>query len=310
MGVKNILINEPDSFPTDAQKILNGIGNVYFAGVDYPRELINIVFIRLASFIDVDFHKFHPSLQIIVTPTTGENHINVEYFTSVGVKILSLKGEYGFLKNIHATSEHCVLLTLALMRKLVAAVQDVHKGNWNRYPFKGRELYGKVVFLMGYGRVGEQVAKLFNAFGCKIYAYDIRNEIVPSEMFIDPFNGFQVADIVSLHVNLEQNTIGLVDEKLLTLMKLDSVLINTSRGEILDQHCLLQLIKDEKIAGAALDVIQNEKVEQTFDFIQTITSLKQRLIVTPHIGGFTYESLEQVEVFIANRLNEILEKRE
>jgi phosphoglycerate dehydrogenase-like enzyme len=308
MDVKNILINEPDSFPLDAQKLLSGIGNVYFAGGDYPRELINIVFIRLASFIDVDFHKIHPSLQIIVTPTTGENHIDVDYFTSVGVKILSLKGEYGFLKNIHATSEHCVLLTLALMRKLLSAVHDVHKGNWNRYPFKGRELYGKVVFLMGYGRVGEQVAKLFNACGCKIYAYDIRSEKVPAEMFIDPFNGFQVADIVSLHVNLEQNTIGLVDKNLLKLMKHDSVFINTSRGEIVDQFYLLQLIIDGKIAGAALDVIQNEKVNQNHDFIQIVKSLQDKLIITPHIGGFTYESLEQVEMFVAKRLIEMLEK--
>jgi phosphoglycerate dehydrogenase-like enzyme len=295
----DILIAEPDAFPDMALTRLRQLGSVYFPP-DYVAERIEAVFVRLAQRIDYAFFCRHPSLRFIISPTTGLNHIDTAFFDRVGVRVISLKGRAAFLDNVHATAEHCVALTLSLLRRIPAAVDAVRSGVWNRYDYKGRELFGKTVLIIGYGRLGRQVDHLFSAFGAKVIAFDRDAGRVPETKFVGLEEGLAVADIVTIHVNLEKANEGLIGAEVIAQMKPSACLINTSRGELVDQDALFAQIASGRLGGAALDVLISEPEPLTEVARKSLVSLGGRLIVTPHIGGFTHESLEKVENFISD----------
>jgi D-3-phosphoglycerate dehydrogenase len=226
----------------------------------------------------------------------------MDYFSKVGVNVISLRGRTEFLSNIHATGEHTLALSLALLRKVPQAQAGVGRGEWNRYDYKGRELFGKRVFLLGYGRLGRQVAGLFSAFGCDVRAYDIDRGKVPEPMFVALEEGLAAADIVSLHVSLDETTQGLLTSDLLRRMKPDALFINTARGELLDQNALLDMLEEGRLAGAALDVLLSEPDPMDDRLKKLMGDPRINLVITPHIGGFTVESLQAVELYAASLL--------
>jgi len=304
-----ILINEPSDFPGELIAKLTSLGKVFLAGEKYDPNSIKVVFIRLAFKIDTDFLSNFPNLSHVVSPTTGLNHIDEKETIRRGIKVLSLKGHTAFLENIRATAEHTLALTLALLRRVPTASNSVIDGHWNRYLFKGIEISGKNVFLIGYGRVGAQVAKLFKAFGAKVSAYDCIREKVPHHLYTPLAKGVKSADIVSIHITFSDENRNFVDRSLLEQMSADSILINTSRGELIDQRALIELIESKKIGGAALDVLSEEPHPLTNYLLDSLSSLKGRLIVTPHIAGYTSESIFQTENYVVMLLLNELMKR-
>jgi phosphoglycerate dehydrogenase-like enzyme len=293
-----ILLNEPDGFPDEALAALKRAGDVHRADAPYPSELIEAVFIRLRDHIGAEFHVRHPALKHIVSPTTGLNHIDADYFSTMGVKVLSLQGHAAFLDTIHATAEHTLALTLGLIRRLPAAAQSVARGQWNRYAFKGSELHGKTVMLLGYGRVGRQVHALFEAFGCGIRAYDIDRSKVPAAIYADLEDGLGIADIVSVHIPLDKSTRGFLSALLLSRIKPGGILINTSRGEVVDQSAMFTMVDKGHLGGIALDVLVDEPTPVSREVLDIMNRHADRVIITPHIAGFTAESLRAVENFM------------
>jgi phosphoglycerate dehydrogenase-like enzyme len=239
-------------------------------------------------------------LKYIVSPTTGLNHIDVGYFSAVSVRVLSLQGHTAFLDTIHATAEHTLALGLALIRRLPSAAQSVARGQWNRYAFKGSELYGKTVMLLGYGRVGRQVHALFAAFGCAVRAYDIDKAKVPAAIYADLEDGLGSADIVSVHLPLDKSTHGLLSAPLLSHIKPGAILINTSRGEVVDQTAMFTMVDKGHLGGIALDVLVGEPTPVGSDVLAMMKRHADRVVVTPHIAGFTSESLRAVENFMTD----------
>jgi len=298
----NTLINEPDEFPAGALRLLREAGSVHLATNPYPANAIDTIFVRLRDRIGKDFHRRFPALRRIVTPTTGLNHIDTAYFESAGITILSLRGRTDFLVNIHATAEHTLALALALIRKLPAACNSVALGEWNRYPFKGTELFGKRIVLLGYGRLGAQVAGLFRAFGSDVRAYDRERAKVPDSLYIPLEEGVSTADLLSLHISFEPANAGWFGRDLLSRMKEGAFFINTSRGEIVDQQALLEALAQRRIAGAALDVLEGEPSPLNQRLLELANDPSLNLLLTPHIAGFTAESLEAVELYMTQVL--------
>lgn len=294
-----IQLLEPEAFPRAALRRLETIGTV-IAGETDDTSHIAAVFTRLGTVLDADFHARYPALRWVVSPTTGLNHIDLEYFGQAGVEVISLRGRTEFLDNIHATAEHTLALVLTLIRNVPAAVQDVREGRWDRYPHKGTELFGKTVLLYGYGRIGRLVAPIFHAFGCKVLAHDIVPGRVPEAMRCDPEEALAGSDILSIHLPLTRDTEGAINEAILSRLPARAIVVNTSRGEIVDQEYLLGALEAGVLAGAALDVLRDEPAPLTSQLRARIAGLGSRIIVTPHIGGFTYESLEAVEKFIVD----------
>lgn len=297
-----ILLNEPEGFPPQAVARLHAIGPVYRSDEPYPREAITTVFVRLRQRIGADFHQQHPALRWLVSPTTGHDHLAIDHFAKSGVQVISLRGRTAFLDQIHATAEHTLALLLALIRRIPAASRDVQRGEWNRYPFQGSELHGKTVLILGYGRIGRQVHALYAAFGCKVLALDAVPGRVPADLACDPAQALASADVLSVHVSLEASTQGLVDAAMLDRLKPQAVLVNTSRGEIIDQAALLARIADGRLAGAALDVLADEPAPLSATVREQLLRCGERLLVTPHIAGFTGESLSVVENHVTDLL--------
>jgi phosphoglycerate dehydrogenase-like enzyme len=303
-----ILVNESKDFPAASIKNLQHLGSVYFIGDDFNNNDIKIIFIRIAEYIDSNFLKKYPSLQYVVSPTTGLTHIDLDALEEREIKLISLKGHTKFLNNIRATAEHTLALTLALMRNITPAVKSVKDGDWDRYPFRGLELNGSSIFLVGYGRVGRQVSALFEAFGSEVYAFDIDDSVVPKNKKVSLEYGLQNAKIISIHIPYSEENIGFLSKNLLSMLRSDSILINTSRGEIIDQSALIHQLLKNKLASAALDVLCDEPMPLS-DFLRTaISKLGDRLIITPHIAGFTLESLEKVENYVSQLLIEDFSK--
>lgn len=303
-----ILITEPDRFPEEAITRLRRIADVYLLDEEYPAQRVSVAFVRLREKIGIDFHRRHPALRLVVSPTTGVDHLDLTYFSKVGIDVICLRGRTEFLENIHATAEHTLALLLALMRRVPDAVRSVSEGRWNRYPFQGRELYGKTVLILGYGRIGRQVHKLYSAFGCRVLAIDLIPERVPAELRCETSDALAFVDILSIHVNLENSTQGLVDGVLLDQLKPGAWLVNTSRGEIIDQAAVLSRVADGRLSGAALDVLVDEPNPLLDETVQSaIRDCGPRLLLTPHIAGFTLESLNIVENYVTDLLISAIE---
>ncbi|MBM6578462.1 hypothetical protein KCP91_18925 [Microvirga sp. SRT01] len=295
-----ILILEPDGFPTEAIDRLRGLGTVAIGPNAPGAGAAEVVFVRLSTTLDANFHARYPALRWIVSPTTGLNHIDLAHFAAREVGVISLRGRVDFLDHIHATAEHTLALALALIRRLAPAACDVAAGNWNRYPFKGRELFGKTVLLYGYGRIGRMVAPLYRAFGCHVLGCDIIPDRVPDDMRCDFPGILSAIDVLSIHLPLNDTTMGIVNTTLLARLSRHAIVVNTARGEIIDQPALLAALERENLAGAALDVLWGEPTPIDTALQARLAALQGRLLVTPHIGGFTYESLEMVENYIVD----------
>ncbi len=304
-----ILIAEPDGFSKKALSLLNELGDVTcypLAQEDVQTALTNydVIWIRLGLTIRKNDLPSTLHCKFIISATTGLNHIDVEEINKAGCKVLSLKGKVKFLEKITATAEHTIGLLLSLVRMIPAAHTSVLNGNWKRDFFKGRELSGKIFGILGYGRLGKIVAKYCKAFDMKIMVYDPfvivhDHEIKCAESAEELF---QSADYITIHIPLNDATYGLIGKKLLGLMKPDSCLVNTSRGEIIVEADLLTALKQKTMAGAALDVVNDEESFSESNPLVQYAQEHDNLLITPHIGGCTSDSMEKCEEFMAQLL--------
>ncbi|WKV10663.1 NAD(P)-dependent oxidoreductase [Marivirga harenae] len=213
--------------------------------------------------------------------------------------------------NRDALAEHAIGMILTLFNKINIADQEVRNGIWDREGNRGVELMGKTIGLIGYGNMGEAFAKRLSSFGCKILAYDsektgFSNEYV-KEVNLEEI--FKEAQILSLHIPMNLQNKGLINYEFLNKFSNLDYLINTSRGEVLVLKDLLKLLKDGEIKGAALDVLENEKIRslasEELSVFQEITQLKQ-VLFTPHVAGWSFESYEKINKILYHKIKKLI----
>lgn len=310
-----ILIGEPLDFSKTVVEKLTAYGEVELKSIKEEdlEEILNnydIFWFRLAFQINENVLSEHNRCKILATPVTGIDHIDENLCTKLGIKIICLRGEKEFLKEVRATAEMAIGLTISLMRNIVPAAQSVQKGEWKRDLFRGYELYNKTFGIIGFGRLGEIVAQYAQAFDMKVLAYDI---YLPKPAMADVVFTASIeelvgqADIVSLHVNYQDSTHHLIDESVLRKFKKGAYLINTSRGGLVDEKALLKAIDLGHLAGAALDVLQNESELTVYNPLIQYSQNHSNLLIVPHIGGNSYESFTKTEHFIADKITALLE---
>ncbi len=311
----SILVAESNGFPRAAAETLRLAANLKLADLDRNQLLrearaADVLWVRLRNLIDAEVIEAAPRLKIIVTPTTGLNHIDLVEAERRDIQILSLRGETEFLKEVRATAEHTIGLILALVRNTAAASASVLKGAWNRDLFRGDELYGKTVGVVGYGRLGRIVARHLRAFEMRVLTYDPQlnpTSVEDGVEFVSLPELLRQADIVTLHVNLCAETSGFFGALQFAAMKRGARLINTSRGELIDEQALLAALSSGHLAGVALDVLSNENSGgmENHPLIKYARH-HPNLLITPHIGGCTSESMEKTELFLAEKLGRAL----
>jgi D-3-phosphoglycerate dehydrogenase len=306
-----ILNAEPEGYSAEARSILAGAGEVV------ERELrrgelierlggFDVLIVRLGHTIDREVIDAAPRLRAVVSATTGLDHVDVPHAESRGVAVLSLAGETEFLRGITATAEHTWALLLALVRRIPAAVRSVAAGRWDRDAFRGRQLSGKRLGVVGFGRVGRQVAGYGQAFGMRVAAFDPGSGQTPAgvDRIVTLEELVERADVLTLHVPFRPQTRGMIGEPELARMPDGGVLVNTSRGGVIDQDALVRALEGGKLAGAALDVVEGEREDGSLAASPLLAYAREHdnLIVTPHLGGATLESMEATEVFMARKL--------
>ena len=211
--------------------------------------------------------------------------------------------------NSHSVDEYVICSSMLLLRKAYFKKNEMIAGNWPRQESSGSEVYGKTLGLIGFGDIAQKTRDLALGLGIKTVAYDPyldKDSNLWKETKNLPLdNILSISDIISLHTPLSKETENLIDEKKLRLIKNSSVIINTSRGGIIDENSLAKLLKENKIGGAALDVFNKEPINKVnakkFEGLDNI-------ILTPHIGGVTKESNERVSKMIAKKIDIHLSK--
>jgi phosphoglycerate dehydrogenase-like enzyme len=299
-------ILEPNDFSKKAIKLLKDIGDVsYFDGGDINIFLSNknILFVRLNYYIGREFLQYCKVLRCICTPTTGLNHLDIDACYKKNIKVISLKGETEFLSTIRATPEHTFGLVMSLLRFYNNSFLTNNNREWNRDKYKGSEIYGRKIGIVGFGRVGRILAKYFQSFDAIVYYYDIdknKQEMFGAIKLETMQKVIEKSEIIILSASYTDSESVIFTEYFIDLLK-DKYFINTSRGELVNEEYLLKKISQNHFLGVALDVIQNEQVDNNLDRFLNLVS-KYNLILTPHISGATYTSMHRTEDFISEKL--------
>ena len=302
-----VLIAEGQGFSGAALEMLKGVAQVTLGDLDRSALLRAVpeaeaLWVRLRHRVDGEVLAAGARLRVVVTATTGLNHIDLEEAGRRRVRVLSLCGETDFLREIRATAEHTVGLLLALLRQTPAAVEHVREGGWNRDLFRGREVAGKKIGVIGYGRLGRMVGEYLRALGAAVVAADpgVEGTLSLEELL-------RVADVVSLHASLTAETRGFFGRREFAAMKLGAWFLNTARGELVDEAALLEALESGRLAGAALDVLAGEDAGGMGQHPLVRYAREHRnLLITPHLGGCTTESMEKTERFLAEKLVALL----
>jgi D-3-phosphoglycerate dehydrogenase / 2-oxoglutarate reductase len=312
-----ILNIEPLRYDEQTRALLEDIGTVDYINILENEELQKVVtqkpyeimFVKLGLSIDERIMDSMPALKYIVTPTTGLNHIDLLVAAAKGTEVISLKGETEFLNTVKSTAEHMWMLLLSLIRKLPQAFDDVKNYNWRREPFLGSEIGGKTLGIIGYGRLGKIVANYGLAFGAKVIVND-----TDEQKLIDLPDGInavtladllQRSDIISIHIPSNKANNKIINNHLVSQMKKNMLLINTSRGEVVEEIAILDALNNKHLGGYATDVLDGDSSwEGGISGIHPLVEYAKQhnnLIITPHIGGYALESINSTRSFISKK---------
>jgi len=239
-----------------------------------------IVIIRSATTLNKATIDKGKSLKIIARCGVGVDNIDLDYAKSKNIFVTNSPSA-----NLISVVELTVALIISTARKINLSDKHVKEGKWNRKEFTGIELYGKQLGIVGFGKAGKLVSERMKSFGMSVAFYDpYINDWSGSEKNLELDELLTTSDVVSIHVIKTKETENLISMQKLDLLKENAIIVNTSRGGVLDEDYLLELLKSEKIFGAGLDVYSDEPPKN----IDTFTNLN--LISTPHIGASTSEA--------------------
>jgi D-lactate dehydrogenase len=239
-------------------------------------------------------------VHLIALRSAGYNHVDLDAAAELGLPVVRVP-EY----SPHAVAEHAVALVLTLDRKIHRAYTRVREGNFSLDGLLGFDLYRKTVALVGTGRIGAAAARIFAGFGCRVLAFDLRPQLDLMSIGVEYSSLdtlYEQADIISLHVPLTPQTKHMIDAAALAKMKRGIMLINTSRGALIDSRALIASLKSGHLGSAGLDVYEEEEgvfFEDLSDKVLQDDVLARLLtfpnvVITSHQGFFTREALAAI----------------
>jgi D-3-phosphoglycerate dehydrogenase len=257
------------------------------------------VIIRSVTRMDAEAIAAAPVLRVIARAGVGLDNVDVPAATRAGVMVVNAPQS-----NTVSAAEHAVALLLATARNVAVADHTLKGGQWQRSQYTGIELHGKVVGIVGLGRIGVLVAARLAGFGVELIAYDpyipaaraaqLGVRLVPLDELL------RMSDFISIHLPKTAETVGLIGEEQLRLVKPTVRIVNAARGGIVDEHALYQALKDGRVAGAGIDVFATEPCTDSplFEF--------DSVVVTPHLGASTHEAQQKAGTAVARSVAQAL----
>jgi D-3-phosphoglycerate dehydrogenase len=237
------------------------------------------------------------SVKVICTASTGTNHIDIKYCEDNGIEIISITKDHDVIDRISSTAEHTLALMLSLIRHIPNGFHSVKDGNWDWEPYVGRQMNSLTIGIIGYGRLGKMMAKYCNALDMKVLVYDPYVDVGSigghfyEQVELDEL--FKESNVISLHVHVTGETVGMINGKTISKMKKNPYLINTSRGEIVYEKMIIKALKEGKLSGYATDVIADEFDDiSKSKLVEESINPNMNIIITPHIAGMTKEAQE------------------
>lgn len=311
MSGQNVKIMVFDQISLKMQTMLrNKLGSdfeIVFCENDANRETHISTADALITFtrgISKDLIEKADKCKIIQKLGAGVNNIEVDAASKKGIPVCNTQGQ-----NARAVAEHAVMLMLAVYKQLIKAHNGiVREGNWLKTNLRDHsyQLSHKKVGLIGLGHIGKEVSQILQGFQCDMRYFDVYR--LPKEQetdfnvsFMELDQLLRSCDIISLHAPLTDQTYRLIDENKLLLMQVNSILINTSRGGLIDEKMLYLFLKEKKLLGAGLDVFEEEPI----DLKHPLKTL-DNVVLTPHIGGGTVEAMENVIEQACRNINQFL----
>jgi len=252
-------------------------------------------------------------VKVICTASTGTNHIDVKYCEDNGIKIISITNDHDVIDKISSTAEHTLALMLSLIRKIPISFHSVRDGNWDWEPYVGRQLNFLTIGIIGFGRLGKLMAMYCNALGMKVLVCDpyVDNEVEGwnvEQVGLDEL--LERSDVISLHVHVTDETREMINKNTISKMVKKPYLINTSRGEIVNEDDIIDALRSEDLQGYATDVIRDEfgDIKNSKLVDESITP-QDKIIITPHIAGMTKEAREIAYNLAVDKLEKEYGKR-
>jgi D-3-phosphoglycerate dehydrogenase len=265
---------------------------------DLLKEISNaeIIVIRSGTTLTSDILEHAKKLKIIARCGVGVDNIDLSYAKNNDILVTNSPAA-----NLISVVELTVALIINASRKITLADKHVKNSEWNRSKFLGVELYGKTLGIIGFGKAGKLVSERMKAFGMSVVFYD---PFIPDwegqEQSLELDELLKVSDVVSIHVVKTKETENLLSEEKLNLLKESAILVNTSRGGVIDEKYLVELLKNNKLFGAGLDVFETEPPLNVNDLDEI------NLVTTPHIGASTAEAQLKAGIDTVENIKKIL----
>lgn len=273
-----------------------------FAEVDIGKEKLkeiekyDCLIVRSATKVTEELIRRGKNLKIIARAGVGMDNIDQHACTSGDRKIVLVNAPDSLT---YAVAELTIGLILAFLRKICEADKSMKEGKWEKNKFNGIELRGKTLGIIGFGRIGREVARLASSFNMDIVAYDPYVKVTEKYVRqVELEELLKISDIVSLHIPLTETTKHLINKEKLKLLKNTALLVNTSRGGIIEESALIDALKEKRILGACLDVFENEP-----NVNKELLKL-DNVILTPHIGSLTKEAQKRAGMTIAEKIRD------
>lgn len=245
-------------------------------------------------------------LKIIACATTGSDHIEREELDSRGIPVRTLREDRELLLGLTPAAELSWALLMACARRLTGAHDHVKSGQWNRDLFPGIMLKGRRLGVIGCGRIGAWMARYAAAFGMEVAGYDPHVDVLPEG--VTPLSLEELvrtSDFVSVHVHLSEDTRGLLSRELLESARPGLIVVNTSRGAVIDETALLEGLESGRIGGAGLDVLDGEPDIRSHPLVRFARE-HDNVVITPHCGGNSPDAVAVVCRRTAEKIVEAL----
>jgi len=301
-----------DKMHDSIKPLLEGINcRVHYEPEISPKKVSELIkdfdglIVRSKLPIDATFLENASHLKFVARAGAGIDNVDMAAMQKYNIKLINAPEG-----NRDAVAEHTIGLMLTVLNKIVEADKQIRVNIWNREANRGVELGNKTVGLLGYGYMGKAVAKRLKAFGCNVLVYDIKqfdiNEAGINQVEFDKFA--KETEILSIHIPLSAENRSLIDKHYLSKFSNLSYLINTSRGEVIQQDDLVALLSTNKIKGAGLDVLANEKLgalssteEENFNQLKSLNNV----VLTPHVAGWTAESYLKINEVLTKKIKQL-----